>query len=51
MRSIVDFFALKCRTNALKRRATNSEDKKTKVILVLKACLKICTISQSKYEN
>jgi hypothetical protein len=29
----------------------NSEDKKTKIILILKTCLKMYIISQSKYEN
>jgi hypothetical protein len=29
----------------------NSEDKKTKIIPILKTCLKMYIISQSKYEN
>jgi hypothetical protein len=32
MRSIVDFFALKCKTNALKRRATFWTQKKKKTV-------------------
>ena len=33
------------------RRGYNSEDNKTKIILILKTCLKMYIISQSKYEN